>query len=316
MTRNLKARWFLLTLNNPTDSPQETPEGLWTAAQGLKAKFLTGQLERGASGTPHYQFVLWVPENVRCSVIKNVFPRAHIEIVKGTPEQAIEYCTKEDTRISSPFLFGQQPVKRNSKTDWDRVFDDAKAGRFDLIPAKIKVSHYANLQRIAKDHIKGIDCPDVRGLWITGRPGLGKTHWARMDFAKGNYYAKMANKWFDGYQGESVCILDDFDKKGEVLGHHIKIWADKWSFTAEAKGTAIAPQYKCFVITSNYLPEEIFSEQADEVLLLAIARRFKVYELSKRPETGERYFFNPSVEDVTYEPLELAEQLREHFGLN
>ncbi len=39
--------------------------------------------------------------------------------------------------------------------------------------------------------------PDVRGIWIYGPPGTGKTHWARN--YDSNFYPKLANKWWDGY---------------------------------------------------------------------------------------------------------------------
>lgn len=78
--------------------------------------------------------------------------RVHIEVVKVN-NGADDYCLKEDTRVDGPWEFGVKPVKRNSKADWDRVYELAKSGRFDDIPADIKVKHYANLQKIRKDNI-------------------------------------------------------------------------------------------------------------------------------------------------------------------
>jgi len=306
MSNSEQTRWWLFTLNNP----EVTPEEVWQRSQMYKAGYLAGQLERGESGTPHYQFVTWTKEKTRRSTVKKAFPQAHMEVVKGTPEQAIAYCTKEETRVSEPFFFGELPIKRNSKEDWEAVFLLAQAGRMDLIPAKIKVQHYGNLQRIAKDHIKGVDFETVRGIWIVGSPGQGKTHWARMHLAKGSYYAKMANKWWDGYQGESVVVLDDLDKKAEVLAHHLKIWSDKWSFTAEAKGSAIAPQYHMFVVTSNYAIEDIIKE--DPQMLAAIQRRFKVFTLVQ-DRTGTRTMYDK--DNTPFEPEVLSALLRSDYGL-
>lgn len=58
---------------------------------------------------------------------------------------ADKYCMKEDTRLDGPWEFGVKPVERNNKTDWERVFEDAKKGDLDSIPADIKVKHFGNL---------------------------------------------------------------------------------------------------------------------------------------------------------------------------
>jgi len=50
--------------------------------------------------------------------------------------------------------------------------------------------------------------------------------------------------------------MDDLDLAGgQTLSHYMKIWADKWPFTAESKGGAIRPEYDNFIVTSNYTVE-------------------------------------------------------------
>ncbi len=58
---------------------------------------------------------------------------------------------KEDTRIEGPFEFGIKPVRRNNKTDWKEVLDNAKNGNIDSIPDDIIIKHYGNIKRIQKD---------------------------------------------------------------------------------------------------------------------------------------------------------------------
>lgn len=131
-------------------------------------------------------------------MIKKCDQRLHIEKVKIN-NGADDYCMKEDTRVEGPWEFGVRPVKRNSKKDWDRIFDLAKQGDFEAIPADIKVQHYGNLCRIKKDHMKISDSDHLRGVWIWGRAGVGKSRQARVDYP--DAYPKLCNKWWDGYQG-------------------------------------------------------------------------------------------------------------------
>lgn len=85
----------------------------------------------------------------------------------------------------------------------------------DSIPSHIKVQHYGNLQKIAKDNIQLKDSDDVRGVWIWGEAGVGKSRKAREDYP--NFYPKLANKWWDGYKGEPAAILDDLGPDHKCL---------------------------------------------------------------------------------------------------
>lgn len=58
-----------------------------------------GQIERGDSGTEHFQLAISTPQ-VRFSAVKKVFPTAHIELAKNW-SALMEYCHKEDTKVAS-----------------------------------------------------------------------------------------------------------------------------------------------------------------------------------------------------------------------
>ena len=94
-----------------------------------------------------------------------------------------QYCQKEDSRDSGPWEYGNRPTGGSGKAqaeDWDTWYTLASEGRFKgEIPAKIQIKHLGNLERIHRQNLKFIDQTDVRGVWIWGKPGVGKSHFAR-----------------------------------------------------------------------------------------------------------------------------------------
>lgn len=72
-----------------------------------------------------------------------------------------------------------------------------------------------------------------------------------------------------------------------MLVQHLKIWADRYPFTAEIKGgsIAISPSFT-LIVTSNYEPGLCFHSPQD---VEAIERRFTVIEMNSGFEL-EHYF--------------------------
>jgi len=91
-------------------------------------------------------------------------------------------------------------------------------------------------------------------------------------------YWKNGNKWWDGYQGQETIVLDDLDTP--VLFSYLKRWADRYKVIGEIKGAAIDLTYKNLIITSNFHPGELGSQDPSisGVTIEAIERRFLVVE--------------------------------------
>jgi len=274
---NKKLRYWLLTINdsNTGESWEQFPDLL---QERSSIAWLRGQKEIGAgTSRPHWQLFVAFKLPVRLAAIRKLFgTRVHAEPSRS--DAAESYVFKDDTAVAGTrFELGQKAFNRASKTDWDAAKLAAQQGRLDDCPPDVYIKYYRTLKAIAMDNmIKPADMPGVTGIWIHGPPGTGKSHYARASYGS-SLYLKAQNKWWDGYQGESNVLMDDLDTK--VLGHYLKIWADRYAFMAECKGSSIQIRPKNFIITSNYTPEQLFD---DPVLAEAIRRRFYFIYLPMR----------------------------------
>lgn len=63
------------------------------------------------TGRIHYQGFLELLSPMRYSGIKSILKceSAHLEKRKGTPQQAWEYCAKEESRVDGPWQYGEPP---------------------------------------------------------------------------------------------------------------------------------------------------------------------------------------------------------------
>jgi hypothetical protein len=245
--------------------------------------YLVYQRESGAeTGHHHFQGYCQMKRAERLAALKKLFPGAHLEIQRGTNEEAKEYCMKEDSRIDGPWEFGEfkpSQGQQGKRTDIEEIITAIreKRPRDEYIFTPSYVRYYRGFEHIKLLAQEPYNHDDVRGVWYWGPPGTGKSHTARTNFPEA--FMKAQNKWFDGYNQQENIILDDFDTNGVCLGHHLKIWADKWACTGEFKGGTTQLCHKNFVITSNYSIRELFG--GDNVLYLAILRRFKVTHFSE-----------------------------------
>lgn len=241
----------------------------------LKVKYLVyGREIAPTTGTPHLQGFLVGPKRDHTTWMK-FFPFSYLAAKSkySTFEEAIAYCKKDGDYIErgKPPLDPKQKGNVNAQR-WEHAREAAKAGDLDSIPADIYVKYYRTLKCISKDHpVPPSDADSTTGLWFYGAAGAGKSRKAREDFPKA--YLKPCNKWWDGYQPGQSVIIDDIDKNHACLGHHLKIWADRYSFIAETKGGAmhIRPPKVC--VTSQYHIDEIWEDKETQD---ALKRRFKI----------------------------------------
>lgn len=115
MAHNLRqqvSRWCF-TINNYTDEDI-------TRLDALNVKYLVYGKEVGQQGTPHLQgFVVFHRTHPRSTAQRLLCPRAHLEVTRGTNQQAADYCKKDGDYVERGDLSGRS----GHRTDWDRFTD-------------------------------------------------------------------------------------------------------------------------------------------------------------------------------------------------
>jgi len=111
-----RAKNWCFTLNNPTED--ETSALLHAAAA---TEYIVWGRETGEGGTPHLQGYVIFPAAIRLATVKNRLgsQRFHLEVTRGSPQQAAEYCKKDGDFTE----FGELPaVAQGRRSDLDAYY--------------------------------------------------------------------------------------------------------------------------------------------------------------------------------------------------
>lgn len=279
-----RSRGWCFTVNNYTVDDEEY-------AKVITCEYIIYGREVGEEKTPHLQGYVYFKTKKSMSQVKVLLPRAHLETTRGSSVSNIRYCSKEDP---NPFSKGVPPKTKQDqgrieRERWDSYKRSAKAGNLENLPSKIYIQNYTTLKQIHCDNMKKApNAEQCTGLWLYGGYGSGKSHLARTTYP--DAYIKNATKWWDGYQGQDQVIFEDMDPFLKGMARHFKIWGDKWNFPAEIKRSTINIRPKLFIVTSQYLPEQIWD---DVETIGAIRDRFIITKLPGKSRRKKKARVNP-----------------------
>jgi len=251
--------------------------GQWDIEQlkAIECKYLVlGYEVAPTTGTPHIQGFIQFNSRKRTTTVGNILPAGCAFYASdGTAFQGADYCRKGGDFYEQGIAPNPPGVAGGLATaeKWEEVWRLAKEGRVEEIPPDIRLRYYSTILRVAKDFMQKPQSLDhVSGTWIYGETGSGKTHAVVTQFP--DRYIKPLNKWWDGYQGESIVHLDEICPSHTAwIAPYLKKWADKWPFDAEVKGGALQLRPARIIVTSNYSILEMGFADND---LAAIQRRF------------------------------------------
>jgi len=257
--------WLLTIKREDWNPPAELPEGIC---------WIRGQQEIGEGGYEHWQIFVAFRDKKSLSACKAAFtPSCHAELSRS--EAAAAYVWKEDTAVANTrFEFGSKPFRRNSRTDWDLVWECAKSGDIERIPASVRIQSYSSIRRIGSDYCKPVPI-ERRCDVYWGPTATGKSRRAWDEAGVDAFPKDPRTKFWDGYQGELNVVIDEF--RGVIDIANILRWLDRYPVRVEVKGSSRVLSASHIWITSNLPPEQWWPE-LDSITFAAFRRRIVVTE--------------------------------------
>lgn len=227
--------------------------------------FFIGQIEVcPETKREHCQFFVYFHNAKTLSAVKLCLQDSTVHLEPARDLAASRaYCCKPDTRHPGCkyWEFGQFP-SQGARTDWHNVaagFTDGtltvrsmamdNPGMYVRYNRGIEKLHELLSPTMAAQERKMVD---VVCYW--GPPGCGKSTHVKNLAGPGAYFRRVG-KWWSFYKGETIVILDEFDKWGKDVEAEALTWFDGGSCTVRDHHYASIPlAATTFYITANSNP--------------------------------------------------------------
>lgn len=300
MAANGARRWCF-TWNNPGDVGEK-----WTELPEA-VRFMIWQYEMGEFGTPHLQGYMECTRTVRMTQVKAILGsnEVHVEKSRGSGDENIAYCSKEDTRIAGPWRLGV-PVREGGKTSLQERLEEAvevvrqKRG-IGEVDQDLLVRFPGGFAKIA-GMVQAPMRMNLVVICIVGPTGTGKT-WCVHDLFPPEqlFTVNYGNGgiWWDGYTGQPVVLFDEF--RAQVQLQRMLKLLDVYPAQLEIKGGFTPALYRVVFITSNTDPELWYGNQVGRDEYPALLRRLGV-------------IIRPSFSNIENARKEIYEEVQRRLG--
>lgn len=276
----MSARTWVFTLNNP----EEEDETLLEDAVGRKVRYICWGAEIAETGTPHLQGYMELHNVSRISGFKKMaapFQKMHLELRKGSRDQAREYCMKGNQSHEEWALQGSKGPNWGKHAHF-KEFGDWSAGgagaRTDLDKTRTlaleegmaAVTTCSTLQAIqlAEKFLTYNEEPrdwKPEVIWICGPTGAGKSKLARILTSDHRTYVKNTSaKWWNGYDKHNAIIVDDFRDSWWPLTFMLAL-LDRYELQVEVKGGYRQIQARLIIVTSIRHPSTMYQGTGEDI---------------------------------------------------
>jgi len=212
----------MVTVYFPMELP--TYDEWWSTLNTLPdMRFAIGQFETCPStNRVHFQGYIEYTKALSVKVISASLNNAHVEARKGTQAQAIDYVTKEETRLPNySFECGVKALP-GRRSDLDTLAESIYAGWSLREIQETYPKSYIMYSKGIKDLYYTVNNIEPRSeppivIYCYGETGMGKSRYAK-NYSPSCFFKNMACKWWDGYTGQDVVVFDDI--RGDTFKYH------------------------------------------------------------------------------------------------
>lgn len=195
-----------------------------------------------------------------------------VERRRGSQQQAIDYCSKEDTRVEGPWQFGERkPYQERDRTDLNAIAQHIAEGASisdvaDNFPKQFiqynrgirALKNVRQKHRNFKTHV----------IWIYGSTGVGKSRTVWERFPDG--YPKNRSEWWCGYDPDihEVVVLDDYRPNWKINFDEMLRLFDRYPHLVQQKGSTVTFKPKILALTTIKSPQDTFKFHDEDILQL------------------------------------------------
>lgn len=268
----MAGRRYCFTLNNYRF------EDLCIFATLSDIKYIIIGHEVGESGTRHLQGYISFTKVVRFSTVKKIHNKAHWEIAKGNEEQNFKYCSKQGDYWEDGHRCNQGD-RKDLRALSDAVVSGASVNDLAIEAPNLFVQYHRGLRELEKICKKNSKDRIIEVTIRWGKPRTGKTRfiWENEDRDEVFSVNLCDNVPFDGYNGESVILFDDFNGDYEITT--MLKWLDRYPLRINIKGSFTYANWNKIYFTSNIDPTYWFNNSNKDHKAAFMARVTTVTEV-------------------------------------
>lgn len=214
--------------------------------------------EIGEQGTSHLQGFVYFKDRKTLAQVKRMWPRAHLEVGRGSVQQNVDYCSKDGRYCTH----GNAPAGQGARTDLDTFILETKNGATirQLLEShpSLFIRYPRGVSGYIAAHQPARDFP-TRVLVYWGDTGAGKTRAAFEQYPDAYWFSSFGSNqiWFDGYEGQTTAIFDEF--YGQIPFNLFLQLTDRYPCRVPIKGGFVQWRPRTIVFTSNVHPHEWYS---------------------------------------------------------
>jgi hypothetical protein len=212
----------------PQESEDLTHDTIWsnlkaeltsTFEASSRIKYIVCQPELSQEGNLHLQGYAEFKRPIRrlAAATELGLVGAHLEARRGTQEEAIQYCEKQDSRLpdADPLHLGTVAPGRGKRSDLSSAITSIRETPSLRVLAEqhpaVFIKYHRGFEKIIPFFKQQSDRPvDVTIIW--GPSGVGKTRFVFEKHPQAYFWPRPANSgnYAMGYTGQEVVCFDDF----------------------------------------------------------------------------------------------------------